>query len=270
MRVARLLLPFVVSVLFLISSAAQQTPPPLTPSPQRDAQAISILQQSLAAMGADRLPQVADLTISGQIVQQRALDKTSGTILLKMTGPEMVRVETNVPDGTTVHIVNGIRMRRIHGAEDEAMPMHAALNHPFQYVPLLSGLRTITDPSIAVSFVGEETVDGKSVYHVRVEKVYPQQPAEQGRLLSKLTGTDLYIEEGTFLPVMRVQELPSLIDAKNSLSIEFRYSDYRQIQGVMIPYKIGVYVNNQESAEIRFTSLVLNSGVNPLEFEVQP
>jgi len=221
-------------------------------------------------MGVHRLPQIADLTVSGQIVQQGALDKVTGTILLKMIGPAMVRVETNVPDRTTVHIVNGIRMRRIHGTEDEPMPMHAAMNHPFQYVPLFSESLAITDPSIAVSFVGEETVGGKSVYHVRVEKVYPQQPAEQGRLLSKLTGTDLYIEKGTFLPAMRAQQLPSLIGAQHTLPMEFRYSDYRQTQGVMIPYKVEVYVNNQESMEIHFTSLVLNSGVNPLEFEVQP
>ena len=91
MRAVRLLIPFIVNGLFLISSAAQQTPPSIIPSPQRDPQAISILQKSLAAMGADRLPEIADLTISGQIVQQRALDKATGTILVKMMGPERCR-----------------------------------------------------------------------------------------------------------------------------------------------------------------------------------
>jgi len=221
-------------------------------------------------MGADRLPQIADLTISGQIVQQRALDKATGTILVKMMGPDRVRVETNVADEPTVHIVNGARVRRIHGTEDQAMPMHAALNHPWQYVPLLSCSVAIIDLGLSVSLVGEETTGGKSVYHVHTEKVYPQQSPETAKILAKLTSTDFYIDAGTSQLIKRAQELPSLLNAKNSLPIEFRYSDYRPIQGIMIPYKVAVYVNGQESAEIQFTSAVLNSGINPRDFEVQP
>jgi hypothetical protein len=130
--------------------------------------------------------------------------------------------------------------------------------------------RSLDDASLAVSFVGEETVEGKPVYHVHTEKVYPQHDAAANALLAKLTGTDLYIEKDTLLPVKRTQQLANLIDAQNSLAMEFRYSDYRQIQGLMIPYAVAVYANNQESAEIHFSSAVVNSGVSASEFEVRP
>jgi outer membrane lipoprotein-sorting protein len=248
-----------------ISMFSQQ----MTTPPRRDPQAISILQQCLAAMGAANLPIVTDLTLSGQIVQQRAQEKAIGTIVLKTTGPDKVRVETNIHEDNRVHIVNGNRMREIRGLEDNSMPFHATLNHAFPYVPLLSGSISMTDADLAASFLGEEIVNGSAVYHVHTEKVFAQQSEEHARVLAKLTSTDFYIDKTTFLLAKRVQELPSTLNAKASFPIEFVYSDYLSIQGIMIPHAVAVYLNGQESAEIQFNSAVLNTGLNTSEFEVK-
>ncbi len=255
--------------LFSISLAAQQSPPAATLA-QRDPWAVTIVQRSLAAMGGANLAQVVDLTMNGQVSRQKATATSSGTIQIKMIGRDMCKVQVQDEDGQTTQILNGTRVRRIGPNDDQAMPMHATLNHHLQYVPVLSNLLDIGDPNLTILMVGEESLDSKTVYHIHTEKLYPGKPAEPAGLLTNLTGTDYFIDTNTFFLEKRSQRLPNLQDARDSLPMEFRYSDYRTVGGIVIPYAISVYVNDQKNVEIHLSSAATNTGLNPQEFEVRP
>src|ERR1700682_1345973 len=237
---------------------------------QRDASAMAILRQSIGQMGGASSTQVVDVTINGEVSQQKATAMSSGTIQIKMIGRDMCKVQIRDEDGQTTHIVSGTRMRRIRSNEDRVSPMHASLNHHLQYVPILSNLLDISDPNLTVLLVGEESLDDKTVYHIHTEKVYPGQTPEEAALLANLTSTDYFIDTRTFLLEKRSQRLPSLQDARSSLLMEFRYSDYRAVAGILIPYSLSVYVNDQKNTEIHLNSVETNTGVNPQEFEVTP
>jgi hypothetical protein len=248
-----------------LSLAAQQLD---TKTAQKDPSAMAILRQSIAAMGGGNLPQVLDLTLDGEVSEQKAAKINSGSIQVKMIGKDLCKVQIRDEDGESLHIVNGTRIRRVHDGEDLVMPLHASMNHHLQYVPILSSLLAIDDTDLAVKFMDEDSVDGRSVYHVHMERTYPLQSAENAHLLAKLTSTDFFIDKENFLLVMRAQQLPSLGDANNTLPIEFHYSDYRANHGILIPYFTSVRVNHQEHLQIHINSVATNSGIKAEEFEV--
>jgi hypothetical protein len=234
-----------------------------------DPSALAILRQSIAAMGGGNLAQVVDLTLTGEVSEKRAMKTSSGSIQIKMIGKELCKVRIQNEDGESQHIVNGVQSRRVGQGEDVELPVHAAMNHHLQYVPILSNLLSIDDLDLSVKFIGQETVDGRNVYHLHTEKIYPQQAPQYSGVLAKLSSTDFFIDKENFLLVMRTQRLPSLNDATNTLPIEFHYSDYRSARGILVPYSIAVRVNQQDHLQIHITSVATNSGIKPEEFEVR-
>src|SRR6266478_1148258 len=109
MRIGRLLLSFVLSVLFLIPSVAQQTTTQQGPqSVQRDAQAISILSQALnAAGGATRLGAIQDFTGTGTIAYNWANNQVPGSVTVYGKGLDQFRMDAGMSSGTQSFVVNG-------------------------------------------------------------------------------------------------------------------------------------------------------------------
>src|SRR5207249_8580472 len=71
-------------------------------SPWRDPQAIALLEQSLAAMGAGAGP-VQDTSLDGQI---QLVDGKSGVIKIQTKGMDRLRYEVNFPGQRITNVVN--------------------------------------------------------------------------------------------------------------------------------------------------------------------
>src|SRR6266571_2780701 len=116
-----------------VGAAQQATTPPSTSanqSPQRDPQALSILNQVLAASGgAQALSAIQDFTASGNITYFWAGDQVQGTVKVKGRSTTDFRVDASLPEGTRswVAISGKGSLRNLDGSL-VAIPSNTALN----------------------------------------------------------------------------------------------------------------------------------------------
>ena len=101
MRFERLLLFCSVSFLFPIVARAQQSPPPLPP---RDAQAVLVLQRSLAALAGTST--INDVTLNGTATRIAGSDNESGTATLKATAIGQSRIDLSLSSGQSSEVRN--------------------------------------------------------------------------------------------------------------------------------------------------------------------
>ncbi len=263
MRVARLVLLFSIFAAIPTALLAQQTAQTI----QRDPRALSVLQQSLAAMSVGG-QLVTSVLLSGQVIQQRATDETQGQITLKFAGPDRFRQEVQLGTDSTTEIVNGSRAVELRDGQSKKWPYHSVLSQPLRYIPATSELATALSPLSRVLYLGQETLEGRPVHHVRVEKQFPGRPADKAAILNNLTAVEFWLDATTLLPLKRAQTVPSRETVTITFPVEFYYSDYRTVNGVLLPFHVLMFVRGQKFREIQFTSASVNDPPTMSDFEV--
>src|SRR5712691_4323384 len=97
---------FSLSLVLILVSPPHLSSQQSTATPQRDAQALSILTQCSSAMGASST--IPDIYAEGTIIPTNP-NNPSATIVLKSRGTDRVRSELNYPSGQQVYVLNNGR-----------------------------------------------------------------------------------------------------------------------------------------------------------------
>ena len=128
-----------------------------TATVQRDAQAVSLLQQSLTAMGGAQALSLQDCLATGTAQSFRP-DGTSVTfpIVKKSKGTRMVRTEIQQSGGTRVRIVN-TGMGAIQTPDGKVRKLFAnnLVAERIEHLPALSILSEWQSSNIEIRYVGE-------------------------------------------------------------------------------------------------------------------
>jgi hypothetical protein len=135
-------------------------------------------------------------------------------------------------------------------------------------------IQSITDdPKSAISYSGVHSKDGDTVEVLRTYKV---RAGSDSGLWQNLTVSELQLDSKTLLPVrMRFwrsggRDVPVPASDPLSLSnnpVEVRYSDYRKVDGILVPFSID-WSNHgvMDSLSIRIQTVRLNTGIGPEKF----
>jgi len=244
----------------VLSTSAQQSPAPPVQAP-------ALLQSALAALaGANS---VSDVTLAGTARRIAGSDDESGTAVLKaITGA--TRVELTLPSGQRTEIMNisGGQLAGTWIGTDGVS--HAIADHNlllidpgwfFPVFPLSRGLAT----GYVATYVGSETKDSLAVQHLSIS----QQPAgtsDTAALLQHLSQVDLYLDSSTHLPVAMAFNIHPDDNALLDIPIEIRFSDYRPVNGVQVPFHVQKFLNNGLILDLQFQSAILNSGLSASAF----
>ncbi len=263
MPISRPALLFVPILLFSPVLAAQSPP-------RRDAQALAILTRAYAAMRGPAVQTISDLTISGRITAQRAQDSAQGTLVFKLIARNVHRVDVQIPGLVFSQIVNGRRASRTENGKTKRLPYHAILDSCPDLFPVLSEIADLNNPVFQLVYLGTETLNGRAVEHIRVEKFFTDETPANGKLLSAIDGADLFIDQTNFLLLKRSRRVPSIENLKSTVLVEQVFSNYQLFGGVLVPQTVTTYVRGQKISDIAVTSVALNTGLSPTEFEVQP
>jgi hypothetical protein len=261
MRVARFLLIPLLSVSLLLPIAAQQS---LTVMAPRDAQATTLLQQSIAAMGTT-IP--SDSTASGTVTLVEGSLPTSGTIRILTHGTGQTNEQVQTTARTWSVVYSSGQASRTEANTTTALSLERAASSQSVYFPLpfVSGL--LSNPDVAIRYIGPETLNGVGVQHVRATNTFNSSLSLQ--FLSAFTVTDIWLDGSTNLPTSVSFVRRDGGGATPKILVAVSYSNFQTTNGLTYPQQIQESINGTVWATIALQSITLNTGLTDSDFSIQ-
>jgi hypothetical protein len=254
----------VVLTLSVASVAAQQTSPPTTSAPARDAQAVVLLQQAIAAM-ATSTP--ADSSATGTVTVVEGSTTQTGSIQILTLGASYTSETQNLTDG----------QRSVVYSNGDALESTAAqsANPPLELIvtdqcadfplPLLQAFLNSADESI--TYVGPEVQNGQAVQHVRVWNTFQSKPSLQQ--LATFSTRDIWISAASGLPVEIAYTRRAGGGSVPGAPIAIFYSNYTNVNGVLYPFQINKSLNGTPWTIISISGVSFNNGLAASQFQVE-
>lgn len=303
MRTARALvvLPaFVVlcSISLFCGTALAQLAPVAAPgagapqAPAVDPVAVGIAQRAVSALGG--AASVRDVTLTGTVHRTAGSTDESGPIILKALGSKLSRVEMNLPSGKFVELrgqdSGGLPKSSWTGTDGttHAIAGHNTLTDAVWFFPALSSLSAspAADPALSLSSA-QDTKNGAAVQKVHFTTQLPTVtapattglppgaaesplfPLNSSPQMSHLAATDVYLDPSTSLPIAAAFNTHPDNNDRVDIPVEVRFSDYRAVNGVQVPFRIQKFFNGTLLLDITLQSAAINSGLSVAEFSAQ-
>lgn len=247
---------FLVLALAAIATSTQRA--------KRDPQAQLALQQSMRAMGG-QLP--ADMTATGTVVLAEGPDPQSGTVRILAKGYDRMVEEITVADGTRRTVYSGGLASRGDNTETKVTSLESAVSSRTPFIPLLFFGTVLSEADSAWEVVGEEDLEGTAALHLRVSKTFAANPKLV--VLAELSTRDIWLHKGTGLPLKIAYEQREGRAAVPRILVEIRFSDYRNVTGILIPFQITKSMNGTEWLTIRFDRVAINTGLTDASFAIR-
>jgi hypothetical protein len=240
MRVATIALSF--ALIFQTSSqlGAQQA----SVTVQQDPKAIAVLNQMIATTGWSPGSAPQDAVASGTVTRYQGEKQDAASVAWKFKGRGAARVEVQDSSGQTTTVINGSQAVILRASKTDFLPFHAVLAMRPLTLPFMSSLFDFSASSLAISFVGTETVGGQLANRIEVDLI-PNANDPLSEIRQRAGKLKLWISVATSLPV-QLQYVR--ISDDNPTAVRLRtltFSDYRIVSGVAVPF------HQEESAEGR-------------------
>jgi len=262
MRVTRLL--FFVSISFLLSislaaqlAATQQS----TPSVQRDPQAVTVLTQSIAAMGGS-VP--TDSVATGTVTLVAGSLTETGTIGILTRGVDQSSEQIQTPSVTHKIIYSRGQANDIHGTVIRTqLELAVSSQSPDFPLPLLAG--ALNNIEMSFQYVGLETLSGAPVHHIRFWNTFSEPWIQH---LTEFSRKDLWLDAASRLPIRLSYEWREAYGAAPRISVDCYFSDYRNAGGALYPFLIKKSLNGTPWITITILNAKLNMGLSDADFPV--
>ncbi len=260
MRVLRFL-PFVFASILLVRYlplSAQQTP-----SATKDPQAVSILTQALAvAGGVTAITAISDYTAAGNATYYTGVNQSiNAGVTVRGKGLGQFRIDSNLPLGTRSESTDGLTTIKYEDGFVKQLHAQAPLNPARLLLPFLQLSPALTSPGFSLSYQGTVDVDGNPAYDIQVQRVLPG-GGDPNSPLSRYLTVDYFIDPSTFQIVMMQDLVPYFAPR------QMRYSDFRLVSGVLVPFSISETVQGQKFRLIQLDQISFNSGLQDSDFSL--
>lgn len=215
-------------------------------------QAVSIASRAVAAFS---LTPVRQIHLTGTAKAYAGSLEPSGTFdaTLQSTGDVKMQLDIGELSRTdTVGAFAGLRhcqWTRQDGVVHDAA-LHncmAALNWMIPTLDLQSRFTKLKQD------LTSDTDQGTAVRVLSLTQL-PGDPSPEATAFFRLSTTKLSLDQSTFLPVSLGFDIHPDNDVNTNITILVRYSDYRQVNGVSIPFHIQKYLDNGLNLDLQIES----------------
>jgi hypothetical protein len=244
-----------------------------TPALQ-DPQAVSVLNQALAvAGGATSVKAVTDYTATGSITYHWNPEE-QGTVTLLGLGFDQIRLDANLSRGIYSSVISAgqTSTKTEDGKLAQYPPSYSVpTSDAYEYqppmfpgsfvIPQMQLVPMLNSQRYNISYKGIVQLDGNSVHDVLVQRVVPGQT--QPDHMTEYHTIEFFIDATTFQIVMTQDIVPKHIIH------QVRYSDYRLVNGVLIPFSISEQMGDQRTRDIQLSQMSFNAGLQNSAFAIQ-
>ena len=242
----------------LLSAAASAQPP------QRDPQAIVILQRSLAAMGG-AVP--SDSLATGNVVLVAGSKTETGTVRILTRGLHQTAEEILTAEGRRMVVYSQGQAIETEDMVIKSLQMELVVTSQCPDFPLPFLAAVLNDPDSGIQYVGLESFDGSPVHHIRFWKSFSSKPRRQH--LATFSVKDVWVDAISGLPRKLSYIRRAARGAEPGIPVEVLYSAYRSVSGLLFPYRIEKSLNGTPWATVTISSVIFNSGLTDTDFPIQ-
>jgi hypothetical protein len=255
---------FAASLLLISNSSAviPQTPAPSTNAPQRDPQAVALLQKSISVMGVPPSDSTATgnvTTVAGSLTQQ-------GTVTILTRGSTETSIQFQMSNNPwTVVFANG-QANKVETSQTTVYPFELAASNQCLYFPLPYFSGILNNPDYSIQYVGQETIDSSDAIHIRVQNTFSSNPHFQS--LTEFTTADVWLDASSALPVKIGMIRRDGGGSAPKIPISVVYSSHQTVSGVRYPFTIQEYITETLWATTTIQSVAFNTGLSDSAFQV--
>jgi hypothetical protein len=235
----------------------------------QDPQAVAVAQAAFTAMGgAQAIAGYQDSLASGTVTISTGGNPVSYPITVKSKGLRETRVELQMSKGTNVRIVNQGQgaILRPDGSVKTLYSNNTFYEH-VDHVPILSVLAEYANGNVNLIYKDTAQVQGQSEDVIEVDFV-PNLDPVQGPLFASMSRTLYFVNHVTGL-VDKTQGAPFYEgDMTNTFTEEVYLTDYRSVNGLLVPFRQTVFIDGKLDSDITFTSVTLNVGLLDSDFAI--
>jgi hypothetical protein len=252
--------------LTLVVPVPQQAQQPVSTSPvavARDAQAVSLLQKSLAAMGST-LP--SDSTATGNVTLVQGSLTSNGTVRILTRGTNQTSIQFETDSANWSVIYSNGEANRIDARGTNYLPLEYAASTQCLYFPMpfVSGL--LNNADISIQFVAQETLNSAAVNHIAIRNTFSSVPTYQ--FLADFTITDIWLDATTSFPMKIGMVRRTAGGSSPRIPIWFEYSNYQNVSGVNYPFSIQEFENGSPWITTEIQSVAFGSGLTDTNFPI--
>lgn len=227
-------------------------------------QAIAVAQHSLAVMAPSGLQSYTDSVATGTLTLYEPQQK-SFPITLKTKGLNKARTEVQLSDGLNTLIINRGQATVQHGTQLRKLLGNNFVGWQPRHIPALSLLTNYNDANTSVEHLGTEPVGG-SVADIVAVSFSPSSDSVLLPHFHRMSRTTFYVDQGSGL-VTRVK-YPVFLEntPREQREVQVFYSDYRAVQGILVPFHQTKYVNGKMRENLQLQSITFNVGLQDSDF----
>jgi hypothetical protein len=244
--------------IFPLAALAQQGPP-------RDPQAMAVLRNALAVLGGQSAAAIQDTVVQATLTPPPNQGGGSGTATFKTKGTK-IRSDASSGGRTATAIFNNGREFRSNG--QGMSPAHSAnADHKrIEHLPALMLLQELARNDFSAAYVGQESLEGHTVQHIRLFRVSIRNVAVDAQL-TKNSELNIFVDTQTSQVVKISFPYVSENDWRQTLPMEIYYDDYRVTNGIVVPFHQRYFFNGEPAGELQFTAVAVNQGIPDSVFD---
>jgi len=233
--------------------------------PASDPQALALATRAISAL--TRGVSVNDVTLTGSAIWIAGSDKETGSAVLMAKGRGESRIDLTLTSGARTDVRSDIASVFPEGASSfdgggqQPWSLHNCWTSASWFFPAFPLLGATFDPSIIVSYVGQETRGGTSVQHLHWYRYLSGQQPSVVALTQRVSTTDFYLDSASLLPVALTFNTHPDDDANTDILIEIKFSNYQPINGVQIPFHIQKLISGGLALDVAVARAALNSSL---------
>jgi len=235
------------------------------PVPVRDPNAVALASRALQALVGGTMLQ--DITLQANATYIAGSDQEVGPATLVAMGNQQSRVTLNLTSGQRQEIRRGIAGVWV-GADGAA---HTTLSHnsfvdAAWFYPAFTLAALASDPTLAITLVGQEVHAGEPVYHLVLYRVVSRKDPKVVALIERISAMHLYLDATTLRPAALDFNIHPDQNTSVDIPIEIGYGAYQSFNGVLVPMRIQKYIQNTLTLDLTVAKVAVNSGVPAVAF----
>ncbi len=224
----------------------------------------TLLVESFTAMGGS-VPEATNAKGTFQLTE--GSDWDTGEIKIKTRGLDESREQIHTTRGVRTRIFS--KGRAASTVDNDKTPlsleMAASSQSPSFPLPIIGS--ALSNPDYAFEYVAQEQLDGITSHHIRFWNTYTIDSHLEH--LADFSEKHIWIDAATGLPLKMAYDERAGRGAVPAIQVEARYSDLREVDGVIYPFHIERYYNGSLWLDIRIDTVNIGDTVADSDFDVR-
>ena len=251
-------------LLYAAPVLGQQTQPGITPPPvTKDAQAVSIVTQALAAAGGmPAITGITDYTGTGNITYRLGVDQgVQGSVTVRGKGMNQYRLDAKLPSGVRSEATDGLTTIKNEDGSVKELHTQPPMYPARLALPYLQLRAALISPLLSLTYKGSADIDGRQVQDIQIQRILPGD-SDQTRIIRDYLTMDYFIDSSTFQVVLMQDVVPY------HRVRQLRYGDFRPVSGVLLPFSIRETIMGQETWLLHLDQMSFNSALQDSDFQL--